>query len=66
MNSNQVKGAVKEIAGKVQRKTGETIGSTEQKIKGGAREVAGKVQKTVGDVQEAVESKTSTPQRRTT
>ena len=72
MNSNQVKGAVKEVAGKVQRKTGEAIGSTEQKVKGAARQVAGKAQKLTGDAQEAVETAVesavenkSSPTRRT-
>lgn len=64
MNSNQIKGAVKEVAGKVQRKTGEAIGSTPQKVKGAVREVEGKAQKLTGDVQEAVESKTSPAHRK--
>ena len=34
MNKNQVKGTLKEVAGKVQEKTGQVIGSTEQQIKG--------------------------------
>lgn len=54
MNKDQVKGAVKEAAGKVQRKTGDAVGSTEQQVKGHAREVEGKVQKNVGDAKETV------------
>lgn len=53
MNSNQVKGAVKDVAGKVQRKAGEVVGSTEQQVKGAAKQVEGKVQKAVGNAQEA-------------
>ena len=53
MNSNQVKGAVKDVAGKVQRKVGEAVGSTEQQVKGAAKQVEGKVQKAVGNAQEA-------------
>jgi len=53
MNRNQVKGAVKDAAGKVQRKAGEAIGSTRQQIKGAAKQAEGKVQKAVGDAQEA-------------
>ena len=34
MNSDQVKGATKETAGKIQEKTGELIGSKEQQAKG--------------------------------
>ena len=54
MNKDQVKGAAKEVAGKVQRKAGELVGSPEHQAKGAAREVAGKVQGRVGDAKEAV------------
>ncbi len=54
MNSDQIKGSVKDIAGKAQRKLGEAIGSTEQQVKGAATQVEGKAQKAVGDVREAV------------
>jgi len=54
MNKDQVKGAVKEAAGTVQRKAGEITNSPEQQIKGSAREVEGRVQKGYGDVKEAV------------
>jgi uncharacterized protein YjbJ (UPF0337 family) len=53
MNSNQIKGAVKDVAGKVRRKAGEVVGSTEQQIKGAAEQIAGKTQKALGDAQEA-------------
>ena len=55
MNSNQIKGAVKDAAGKLQRKVGEVTGNTSQQIKGSAKQVAGKTQKAVGDVQEAAD-----------
>ena len=54
MNKDQVKGTVKDIAGKVQEKAGELVGSKEQQIKGLAKQISGKVQKGVGDVEEAV------------
>ena len=54
MNKDQVKGAVKDIAGKVQQKTGEALGSAEQQAKGIAKQGEGKVQKTVGDAKEVV------------
>ena len=54
MNSDQIKGTVKDVAGKAQRKLGEAIGSTEQQVKGAATQVEGKAQKAVGDVREAV------------
>ena len=53
MNKDQGKGAVKDAAGKVQQKTGEVIGSTEQQAKGLAKQVDGKAQKAYGDVKEA-------------
>lgn len=55
MNSNQVKGTLKDVAGKVQRKAGAAVGSTEQEAKGAKKQVEGKVQKAVGDAQQAVE-----------
>jgi uncharacterized protein YjbJ (UPF0337 family) len=53
MNKDQVKGTAKDIAGKVQQKTGEVVGSTEQQAKGLAKQVDGKAQKAYGDVKEA-------------
>ena len=50
MNRDQAKGTMKDVAGKIQRKTGEVTGNTTQQVKGAARQVAGKVQKAVGDV----------------
>jgi uncharacterized protein YjbJ (UPF0337 family) len=54
MNKDQVKGTVKEVAGKVQGALGDMVGNDQQKAKGLVKEVAGKAQKKVGDVKEAV------------
>ncbi|KQO19122.1 CsbD family protein [Acidovorax sp. Leaf78] len=54
MNTDQVKGALKEVAGKVQEKTGEVINSPEQQAKGAAKQVEGNVQKNYGDAKEAI------------
>jgi uncharacterized protein YjbJ (UPF0337 family) len=54
MNKDQVKGAVKDAAGKVQRKTGEAMGSPRQEAKGAAKQVEGKAQKSVGNAREAL------------
>ena len=54
MNRDQVKGAVKDVAGQVQRQAGKVIGSPEQQIKGAEKEAEGKVQKSYGDAKEAV------------
>lgn len=53
MNSNQIKGAAKDAAGKVQRKVGEVTGNTSQQVKGAAKQAEGKAQKALGDVQDA-------------
>ncbi len=57
MNKDQVKGSMKEAAGKVQEKTGEVVGSKNQQAKGMAKEVEGKAQKAAGDVKDAVKKR---------
>jgi uncharacterized protein YjbJ (UPF0337 family) len=52
MNRDQVKGSLKDAAGKAQRKAGEAVGSTKQQVKGAARQAEGKVQKAVGNARE--------------
>ncbi len=54
MNKDQVKGAAKDIAGKVQEKAGEVLGNTEQQVKGIAKQVEGKTQKAKGDAKEVL------------
>jgi uncharacterized protein YjbJ (UPF0337 family) len=54
MNKNQVKGEVKNLAGKVQEGAGKLTGSKEQQVKGLGKQIAGKAQSSVGDVQQAV------------
>jgi uncharacterized protein YjbJ (UPF0337 family) len=51
MNRDQVKGAAKDIAGKVQQKVGEVTGNRTQQAKGVAKQVEGKVQKGVGNIE---------------
>jgi uncharacterized protein YjbJ (UPF0337 family) len=53
MNRNQVKGAAKNAAGKIQQKFGELTGNKTQQAKGVAKRVAGKLQKGVGNVEQA-------------
>ena len=57
MNKDQVKGAVKDVAGKVQSKTGELTGSIDQQAKGMAKQAEGKTQKKMGNAKEVVKSK---------
>jgi len=54
MNKDQVKGAVKEAAGKVQQKAGKLLGSPEQEAKGLVTKLEGKAQKKVGDAKEVL------------
>ena len=54
MNTDQVKGALKEAAGKVQTKAGELIDSPEQQAKGLINQAEGKTQKNVGDAKEVL------------
>jgi uncharacterized protein YjbJ (UPF0337 family) len=55
MNKDQVKGVAKDVAGKIQEKTGKLVGSKEQQVKGLSKQISGKVQKGVGDVKQSVE-----------
>lgn len=58
MNKNQVKGAVKDIAGKVQEEAGKLTGSKEQEAKGVQKQVEGKAEKLLGDIKEVVHDAT--------
>ena len=52
MNKDQVKGAVKDVAGKVQKEAGKLSGSKEQQAKGAIKQGEGKLQKGFGDLRE--------------
>ena len=54
MNKNQVKGAVKEIAGKVQQEAGKLVGNHEQQEKGLNKQIFGKTEKVYEVAREAV------------
>lgn len=58
MNKDQVKGAAKDIAGKVQEEAGKVVGSTEQQAKGLKKQVEGKVQQNIGNLKEAIKDAT--------
>lgn len=66
MNKDQVKGTIKEVAGKVQKNTGDALGNTSQEAKGMAREVEGKVQKNLGDAKETLKDAANESSRNTT
>ena len=54
MNKDQVKGVVKDVAGKVQEEAGKLVGSKEQQIKGLSKQISGKAEKSYGDTKEVV------------
>lgn len=54
MNTDQIKGAAKEVAGKIQQTAGEVINSPEQQVKGAAKQVEGNVQKNYGNAKEDI------------
>ncbi len=54
MNTDQVKGTVKDVAGKLQEDAGKALGSTDQQVKGIVKQVEGQHQKAKGDVKEAL------------
>jgi uncharacterized protein YjbJ (UPF0337 family) len=55
MNSDQIKGRMKEAGGKLQQKAGRATGSIKQQAKGLAKSVEGKVQKNLGDARDDAE-----------
>jgi uncharacterized protein YjbJ (UPF0337 family) len=54
MNKNQVKGVVKDLAGKVQEEIGILVGSKEQQAKGLSKQVSGKAEKIHGAAKEVI------------
>ncbi len=54
MNKDQVKGTVKDTAGKIQQKVGEAVGSEKHQAKGLGKQIEGKAQKAAGDVKEHI------------
>lgn len=59
MNKDQVKGTVKLVAGKLQRKTGAATGNGSQRLRGLATQAQGRAQKGVGDAKEALKARRS-------
>jgi uncharacterized protein YjbJ (UPF0337 family) len=58
MNKDQVKGIVKDIAGKVQEEAGKLTGSKEQQVKGLGKQISGKAEKALGDAKEVIKDAT--------
>jgi uncharacterized protein YjbJ (UPF0337 family) len=55
MNKDQVAGKLKDVAGRVERQTGEWTGDTEKQAHGALKQVEGKVQNALGNVKDASE-----------
>jgi uncharacterized protein YjbJ (UPF0337 family) len=58
MNKDQVKGAAKDIGGKIQEEVGKVVGSNKQQAEGLAKQVEGKVQEKVGNAKEVIKDST--------
>jgi len=61
MNTDEVKGKTKDIAGRVERQVGEWTGDKEAQAEGAAKQVEGKIQNAWGKAKDAVK-KPSTSQ----
>ena len=55
MNKDEIKGAVKDVAGKAQREVGKLTGSDKQQVKGAMNQAEGKIQKGVGHAKDALD-----------
>jgi uncharacterized protein YjbJ (UPF0337 family) len=53
MNKDQVKGKVKDVAGRVERQVGEWTGDPEKQVHGTLKQAEGKVQNAWGDAKDA-------------
>ena len=56
MNKDQVKGTIKDIAGKMQEEVGKLVGSKEQQAKGLGKQISGKTEKNYGDAKEVIKN----------
>jgi uncharacterized protein YjbJ (UPF0337 family) len=56
MNKNQIKGNLKEVAGKVQQRVGKATGNSNQQVRGVAKQIEGKTQKGLGYVERALKT----------
>jgi uncharacterized protein YjbJ (UPF0337 family) len=53
MNKDQVKGKVKDVAGRMERQAGEWTGDTDKQVHGAMKQAEGKVQGAWGDAKDA-------------
>ena len=64
MNENQIKGGMKEAAGKVQKEFGKAVDSPKHQIEGSMKELAGKTQKAAGDIEDKAKKMSKDADRR--
>ena len=55
---NQVKGAAKEVAGKVRKNIGDMTDNHSEELKGAAKELEGKAQRKVGEAESKIDRNT--------
>jgi uncharacterized protein YjbJ (UPF0337 family) len=60
MNKDQIKGAAREAAGKLQKNVGKATANGTMAVKGSVKEAAGKVQKGFGNAKEDLKTKRET------
>lgn len=58
MNRDQIRGGLKDTAGRIQKKFGQLFGSHQQESRGAVTQAEGKTQSTAGDVSDAIEKTT--------
>ena len=59
MNSDNIKGAIDDAAGRAKRQVGEWTGDTGTQVDGAAQQVKGKAEKAVGNLRDAVKPGTT-------
>jgi uncharacterized protein YjbJ (UPF0337 family) len=55
MNKDQVKGKVKDVAGRIERQAGEWTGDPEKQVNGALKQAEGKMQNAWGDAKDAAQ-----------
>ena len=53
MDKDRIKGKVKDVAGRIQRQTGEWTGNEESQVEGAKKQVEGKIQNALGKAKDA-------------
>jgi uncharacterized protein YjbJ (UPF0337 family) len=64
MDKNRIQGKVKDVAGRIERQTGEWTGDKKKQVRGAAKQAEGKVQNAWGKAKDAVRDagrQTATP-----